>query len=454
MFRTLTNYKTDQLSGTNVRGKDVANAVLSVNPLQLSRWLEEVWSAGGIAGDEWSAVLGPSSKPLEDIVSRSRLSETLLATFPSGLDKLTPVGDGFPITGWEPKPWTPISGTPSIWRHMLYAYLVESTGLFEILAEVVRRYVVGETLPVPTTATAIWVRSTEELFFRDPPLFSAGGAMTSQLRPDARINRRSAYWRMFGLDLPHPLGGTVQGQPWKRDVGATSNVRFLEIWNELLRQVWLGYENDSNTSGAKPTDSSYIAYLCQALSEMLQLRRQGGLLSRDEFAYVTMLSWFHLTVEHDTAVVDDLSANAGLTGNAADRLTAIGAKVGIAPSRQARELFELADKISPLMWAIEIGMFNASSAAETLYKHPVSGSTAPDIASELLRIIDLWQSATGEPIKALAVTQRRAQGPPARSAQPARLLPAGGLAAPAPAPAPRSSSGVPSTNGHRVGSRG
>ena len=59
------------------------------------------------------------------------------------------------------------------------------------------------------------------------------------------------------------------------------------------------------------------------------------------------------------------------------------------------------------------------------------------------RIIDLWQSATGEPVKDLAVTQRRVQAP-ARLAQPAKLLP-GGLV-----PQPPT---APSTNGQPVASR-
>ena len=135
---------------------------------------------------------------------------------------------------------------------------------------------------------------------------------------------------------------------WKRDVGAAGNTRFLEIWNELLRQVWLGYENDSNSSGANPTDESYVGYLCETLSQLLQLRRQNhGMLAPEEFACGHMLSWLHLTVEYDTPLVKDLAATTGDFGNPADRLAAIGARVGIAPSRQARELFELADKFLP-----------------------------------------------------------------------------------------------------------
>ncbi|MFD6393318.1 hypothetical protein [Nocardia sp. NPDC060259] len=451
MFRTLVNDPSIAPSSPRVV---LADALLSTSPLQLSRWLEEVWSRGGIADDVgvWSRILTSApapnplplvdTNPLGDVVGRTRLPINLLATFRSGVapNTATPIG---------PQPWSgdigPLTGTaaPPIWRHLLYAYLVESTGIFEILAEVVRRYLVGETLPAPTTTTSVWVRSTEELFFRDPPLFSAGGLLTSQLRPNARVNRRNAYWRMFGVDLPHPHGSGVDGQPWKRDAGATSNTRFLEIWNELLRQVWLGFEHDTNSSGPKPTDGSYIAYLCRTLSEMLQLRRRGGMLAREEFAYVTMLSWFHLTVEHDTSLVLDLSANAGGAGNAADRLAAIGARVGVAPSRQARELFELADLVSPLMWAIEVGMFNTPSAADMLYRHANLGGISTEIARLMNRIIDLWQSATGERVKDLAVTTRPSSQ--VRSAQPTKMLP-GGLV-------PTAQPSAVSTNGQPAGRR-
>jgi hypothetical protein len=322
---------------------------------------------------------------------------------------------------------------------MLYAYLVESTGVVEILAEVVRRYVFGETLPTPSGPTMAWVRATEELFFRDPPLFRVGG-VASQLRPDARINRRNAYWRMFGLDLPHPAP-RVDGQPWKLETGSTANTRFLEIWNELLRQLWLGIENEKNSSGANPTDANYIAYLCQTIGEMLRLRRRGGMLAREEFSYVSLLSWLHLTVEYDTAVVKTLSATANAGGNPADRLGAIGNRVGVSPSRQSRELFELAKIISPVMWAIELKIFDDPTKAKLLFK--LTGIPAPQPAALMMRIIDLWQSATGEPVKDLAVTQRRVQTP-VRSAQPAKLLP-GGLVQSAPSRSPS-----PSTNGHPV----
>lgn len=429
-----------------------ADAVFTFHPEQLSRWLEEVWATGGLT--TWNAVLPnvlPQSSPVPlgdpAAVLMTKLPDTLRLLLQSGVN--TPSSSpGLPLPlGYNVTNPALGTGAAEAWDHLFYAYLVESTGITEIIAEVVRRYVTGETLPTPRIATTAWVRGTEDMFFRDPPLFRMGG-LTSQLRPDAGVNRRNAYWRMFGLDLPHAAAG-VHGQPWKLTAGAAANTRFLELWNELLRQVWLGIENETNESGPKATDISYIAYLCQTIGEMLRLRRRGGSMSREEFGYVCMMNWMHLTVETDSAVVLDLSAGAGMgIGNPADRLAVIGRLVGIQPSNQSRELFELADLVSPVLWSIELGLFNDPVAAELLFKlHDIPSPATNAVAKTMNRIVDLWQSATGETVKDLAVTQRRGQVT-TRSAQPKKLLP-GGLVA-SPPSAVRPAAAAPSTNGKPV----
>jgi hypothetical protein len=420
MFRTLARLIVDPTL-TNPTAVPDANTVFATHPIQLSRWLEEIWAGGGIA--RWPGLATPQNVALGDpaVIARLQLPDGLRDdSLRSGV--FVPGGGPTIPPTFGPPPAPGIGLFPPVpWDHLIHPYLVESTGIVEIFAEVVRRYVVGETLAAPTIATVTWVRATEELFFRDPPLFSIVGT-TSQLRPDARTNRRNAYWRMFGCDLPHPLAGAPDAQPWKRDVGATANTRFIELWTELLRQVWIGIENDRNSVGANPTDASYVAYLCQTLGEMLRLRRQGGMLAREEFAAVALLSWFQLTVESDTAVVQDLNATAGANGNAADRLAAIGQRVGITPPRQARELFELADLLSPVIWFIELDQFSTPANAETLYRS--FGVPNPVIPQTMNRIVDLWQSATGDRIKDPGVRVSQLPGQRPAGAQPTRL-PAG-----------------------------
>jgi hypothetical protein len=432
MFRTLARLIADPTLSNPAAVPD-ANTVFATHPIQLSRWLEEVWAGGGIAN--WPA-FGTQNVALGDpaVVVRLQLPNGLRdnglrsgVARPPGGPVIPPVFELPPALG---------VGMVLPWDHLVYAYLLESTGIVEILAEVLRRFVVGETLDAPSIDTLVWVRATEELFFRDPPLFHIG-APTSQLRPDARTNRRNAYWRMFGTDLPHPLpGAAADAQPWKRDAGAVANTRFLELWTELLRQVWMGIENDRNQVGANPTDANYVAYLCQTLGEMLRLRRRGGMLAREEYSVVTMLSWFHLTVESDTAVVRDLRATAGGVGNPADRLAAIGQRVGIIPPRQARELFELAELASPVLWFIELDQFSTPANAETLFR--IFNVANPVVARTMIRIIDLWQSATGERLKDMAVrvsplTAARAPAQPTR-------LPAGPVPVQPPAAAAQNGS--------------
>jgi hypothetical protein len=429
MFRTLARLVVDPTL-VNPSAIPSPEVVFAHNPVQLSRWLEEVFAVNGVVKYLPTPLTAPTGN--QAVIDGLRMPAGLLTELPSAITQGTAIPPGYKVN--------PLLGTTTAlpWDHLIYAFLLENTGIVEILGEVVRRYKVGETLAPPSIQTLVWARNTEELFFRDPPQFSILGA-SSQLRPDARVNRRNAYWRMFGRDLSHsPLGAPLDGQPWKRDVGAGSNTRFFDIWEELLRQVWQGILNDRNSGGPNATDRSYIAYLCQSLSEMLTMRRRGGMLAQEEFAYVTMLNWFHLTVEYETPVVKDLKAEAGVNGNPADRLAAIGARVGINPPRESRELFELAGLLSPLMWFIENGAFNDEADAEMLYHSNLVPN--PVIADAMIRVIDLWQSATGTRIKDPTVVSVSPDAK--RPAQPLRL----------PEPTPMAAAPVfaPSSNGSKA----
>ena len=382
MFRVLSHL----YSGAGPTGPSLPERVFATHPLQLSRWLEQIWAGGGIATWPLFQTL-PTVQSTSEVVRRLQTPNGLLTDgLQSGIRDQTADPPDF-----IPRPPDALGvGAPLIWDHLIYAYLVESTGIMPIFSEVVRRYVVGETLEAPSPRTLAWVRATEELFFRDPPLFSIAGTV-SELRPQARINRRNAYWRMFGMDLPHavPARWDGGGQAWKADVGEI-NVDFRAKWSELLRQVWLGLENNRNSSGANPTDGNYVALLTRALRDMFNDRRRGGLLAREEFAYVTVLSWFHLTLQTNSPIVADLKAD---STSPAERLAQLGQRVGMHPALRSRELFDLAEPMSSLLRAIEIGTFDEADAAAALF----DDGTA--LALEMREIINQWQSATGERVK-------------------------------------------------------
>ena len=141
-----------------------------------------------------------------------------------------------------------------------------------------------------------------------------------------------------------------------------------------------------------------------------------------EMTYVAAMSLCHLTVEYDTPVVQDLQATAT---SPEERLYKMGAKVGKVPAIRSRELFELAEPMSALLWGIELGIFNPGAAPESLYLPNTLGGPPTQLNIEVNRIIDL-----------LAVGHRHArQGPLGQRGRSRRTkLPAQPLRTPAPVP--------------------
>lgn len=376
-------------------GRD-RNDVFLVHPLQLSRWLDEAWTSAATV-----PALGQPTQ-LDPFLGNVDIVTTFDLPKPAAQNgqEIAPSG----IVATNPDVFNnqvfTITAPGLIWDHLSYAYVIESTGAFEVFAEVIRRLVIGETLDTLSKDGLRWVRATEELFFRDPPLFSIGGVV-SDVRPDDRVNRRNCCWRMFGMDLPHPIPSRWVGpaggaeSAWKTDIGSGVNADFRTKWTELLRQVWLGIENARNETGPNATDREYVAFLATAIKDMLNNRRRGGQLAREEFVHVSTMAWFHLTLESDTPIVRDLKAEAT---SAADRLARIAQRVGMQPAARARELFELAELMSALLRAIELGTFDTGEEAETLYI-PLANGTNAQLIRDMNRIIDLWQSATGDRVK-------------------------------------------------------
>jgi hypothetical protein len=366
------------------------NNVFLIHPYQLSRWLDEAWAAPALLPPIVGVPGGPPMLGSNQIVPAYDLP-------PDG----SPAASGFSgVSTVNPAAFTggvgPVGGgLGMIWHHLVYAYLIENTGAVEIFAEVVRRLVQGETLEAPSVQALQWARATEELFFRDAPTFSIMSS-SSQLRPDARSNRRNAYWRMLGMDLSHSIpprwSGPLPDQSWKADTGNGVNTSFREKWSELLRQVWLGYENRRNFIGANATDATFVQLLCESLSDMLNMRRRNGMLAREEFTAVALASWFQLTLDSDTPIVVSLNAQAT---SPADRLTKVAQRVGMSPAPRSRELFDLAVPMSTILRTIETGFFNNPATAELLY----AGPAVNPIRDDMNNIIDLWQSATGERVK-------------------------------------------------------
>jgi hypothetical protein len=302
------------------------------------------------------------------------------------------------------------SGHRVFWDHLIYAYMIENTRIFEIVQRVLREYRYGEALGVARLpSTYQWIDSTEELFYKDASPFQRR-SQVSRIRPDIRANRRNAYFRMFGMDLNH--GG--DGGPYPYEKAAAANRGFVSTFEEFLRQVWVGIENRDNTSGARPTDDDAIADYATQLQDMLNTRRgpARAALAREEFDYVSTMSWLHLTVLFNTPVLDDLQIAAE---SPEERLHSMGERVGIPAHAQSHSYFILAPALSTLLLQIEAGLYNTTADAPALYE-----AVAP--RELMMTIVTHWSRVTGRDLKAPPVALTgRARAPQFELASPTTI---------------------------------
>lgn len=387
MFRQLAQW----FQQANGATPDVALRVFEQHPAVLSRFLDEAWRRQGGAANPplWSY-------PREILSSDQR----------SYLDT--------PLAGAADSIYS--QGGRALREHLIYAYMIENTRIFEIFERVVAEYAHGERLGLPRPETQAWLRTTEELFFRDPGPYSVT-SVTSLLRPDMRAVRRNAYYRMFGMDLVHGAPGRPD-YPYVKPQAA--NRRFVPVFEELLREVWKGIENSTNSSGPKPTDDDVIAKLARELQDMLTVRRGTPplTLAREEFTAVAQLSWFHLTVEFNSPVVKDLVAEATSPD---ERLRKIGQRVGIPAHSSSRNYLQLATTMSPILLGIERGLWSNVATAPLLYQPSQPGQPGQAARQDMLTIIDHWSMATRRDMKAGKVTVTPRGTTPNGSARPARM---------------------------------
>jgi len=317
----------------------------------------------------------------------------------------------------------PNNFNPTNWDHLIYAYLVENTRIFDIFSKLLETYMFTERLEIPSVASQNFWRNVEYLIYGDgaPAMV---WTTTSRLRRDEISNRLSVYYRMFGLDLSHAaeLGAA---HPFEK--AENSNREFIGTFEAFGREVWRGISNARNTSGENDTDNQAIATAARRLYDMLTTRRLYGNLSREEFRAVSLMSFLHLAVMYDSPPVVDLKA----TGSSPEqRLIKLADRVGMKPHSQTKPLFDLSQPFSVLLQAIESGIFNLTGGAGNLY---ATGSVFEPIAEV---VIDQYSLATGRDLKA----------------QPASLVERAGVSRlPRRLPAGQLSRGA--TVGHRNGNR-
>ena len=131
---------------------------------------------------------------------------------------------------------------------------------------------------------------------------------------------------------------------------------------------------------------------------MLQSRRLSGNLSREEFAFVSMMSWFHLTLEvNNSPIVSSLRAEAVGVENI---LFKIAERVRLPAHGLSKSFFDIADPISRLLIQIEMGTYNVTPAVRALYDR-VTFPAGPE--PDMRTIITHWTAITGHDVKARKV---------------------------------------------------
>ncbi|MEQ9482272.1 hypothetical protein [Coleofasciculus sp. F4-SAH-05] len=360
--------------------RDKAEMLFRLHPSELSALLEMAWDFR-----VWEA-----NEPLGHPRRRSDipgLPEYLLNTLFSS----APTRTGLPnfFIGNQQRFGIPASVPPRngvMWDHLIYAYLIENTRIYDIFRKVIHEYRHGEKLGVPLASSQHWLRNTEELFFRDAAPFSIY-SVGSYIRPDSGASRRNAYYRMFGMDLNH---GMENGQPYPYVKPDTANREFVNTWEEFLREVWVAISNQNNTSGTNPQDDAAILDLAKRLHDMLRTRRTNGNLSREEFWYVSVMSWFHLAVEFDTPIVVSLRAEGA---SEEERLKKIAERVNLPPHGKSFYFFLLADRMSWILTQLETGIYLNELAIPAFY------TVGSPVERVMRSIITYWSQATGRNMK-------------------------------------------------------
>jgi hypothetical protein len=186
-----------------------------------------------------------------------------------------------------------------------------------------------------------------------------------------------------------------------------SNQQFIILFERYLSEIWQGYINARNTSGANTSDVNILIELSQQIQEML-IARRGNMnntyahqnLSKEEYSSVLMSNWFAFMVSFDSPIVTHLGCQSSTIG---ERLMKIGDKIGIPAHRKCQSLFEMASPASTVLLAVEVGGLLDDSAWVQTMLSSLNPGVAPSIQrsfmNDFLTVINNWEKATGHRIK-------------------------------------------------------
>jgi hypothetical protein len=423
--------------GSSTSALQNVDSLFLYHPLQISALVETVWrnryNAGSATFTPWpqwmtAALLAPKDPGGANANFISGYTFPAVGPFPSPgagnpqwPNSMPGSGETFVTPDQLPGIALGGGGTtvqPTNWDHLIYAYLIENTRIFDIFARLLETYAFSEDLETPSPPAQNFWRNTEYLIYGDG-MPSMIWNTTSRARRDEIANRQTVYNWMFGIDLSHGVE-LAKEHPYRKP--NASNRDFFPTFEAFASQVWGGIMNAKNVAGANTTDPVAIATAARRLYDMMATRRLNGNLSREEFRAVAIMSWLHLAVSYDSPAVVDLKAAAS---SPEQRLAKLAARVGLNAHTRAKPLFDLAQPFSFLMQSVELGAFNDPAGAALLYN-----ITPPNNVAELNAevVIDQYGLATGRDLKATSVVSEKSRPPinprpPAVTRSTARQLP-------------------------------
>jgi hypothetical protein len=370
MFRLFAQFLGSTATGQVQQIIQGAPLLFQMHPAELTALLEHTWTIVPLQGSTVPRLqASPFSPPFNKVSSEATLIET-------GLKSLG--GSKFPA------------------YHLIYAYMIANTRVLDVFKYAVKKLVHGEELGTPSAITQHWLRNTEELFFKDQPPFWIT-SLTSYLRQDREADFRRAFYTMFGMDLNH---GMEDGKPYPYYKATAANTSFVSAFTEFLRDVRTGITHANNLTGANPTDIGKINDELSRLSVMLTSRREGNNLWREEFVYVSLMDWFHLTLMFDSSIVTDLKADGQ---SEEQRLFKIAERVKLPAHGKARAFFKMADPLARILRGIEDRIFTDPIKDFFPPSTAISTQRQKDSQADIREIITQWSEATNQNLNAAAV---------------------------------------------------
>lgn len=304
--------------------------------------------------------------------------------------------------------------------HMVYAYLLENTRMFQIFDKLITMFRQDEKLTkaglegITNTNINQLLLNTEQLFFKDFGSNSVNANIVSSLRPGSDATRRNAYHRLLGLGLNWNNYRT--NAPVEFHKAEYSNKSLIAKLELFLRGFWDAYSNASNTAGVNNTDMFNLKMVVKDLRLQLMSRRSNDAvfnaadygryhLSHEEYSSVIFAAWLKYLVLPGSPLAEYLRCDANTPG---DVLVNMGNRIGLPAHTKSDALFDMADDLATFMRSVEMGFYENGTILEDVVKaHTSAGNPVyQPLQEQWLNILNNWELTTGRSMKDTIVVNR------------------------------------------------